>query len=257
MKSRFIFIFFLLISVFPDLVAAQIWLEPKVNEVKQSGNPYLAGARKGAGFELILNDFGFSIGGQYRHLLSANQELTLNLSIGALRDVSEQTFTTYFSEIIPNKYNRIINIPVFIGFKQRLLENYIQDNLRLTVQTSIGPSTAFVYPYFLDYDGNGIRDNLEPVVDALSEWGSGSFKFGTGGELMIGMDFGQGKGGFTSFRFGIVMHYFNSGIQIMEPKRVEVQYINNGQIYGNIVDNAKPQKFFISPQFNLVLGTFW
>lgn len=249
--------FIVLIIAISTPVSAQLWVEPSIGEVKQYGTPYDDGARKGAGFELILNDFGFSFGGQYRYLLSPTQELTVNLAIGSLRDVSEQTFTTYFSEIIPNKYNRVINLPVFFGFKQRLLKDYVQDNLRFTVQASVGPSTAFVYPYFMDLNDNGIRENLEPVVDALSEWGSGSFKFGAGGEFMLGMDFGQKKGGFTSFRFGVVMHYFKSGIQIMEPKRINIERIENGQIFGTLVDNARPQKFFISPQFNLVLGTFW
>mgnify|MGYP000040914893 FL=1 len=74
---------------------------------------------------------------------------------------------------------------------------------------------------------------------------------------MLGMDFGQDKKGFSSFRFGIVMHYFGSGIQIMEPNKLEITRIVGNEIQGNIVPSSKPQNFFISPQFNLVIGSFW
>jgi len=53
------------------------------------------------------------------------------------------------------------------------------------------------------------------------------------------------------------MHYFGSGIQIMEPNKLEITRVVGNEIYGNIVPSAKPQHFFISPQFNLVIGSFW
>ncbi len=258
MKKHFISFIYLLALTVPQILSAQLWVEPELTEVKQNGTPYEKGARKGIGFELILNDFGFSIGSQFRYLISSSQEYTINFAIGSLRDVSEQTFTTYFSEIIPNKYNRVLNFPLLFGFKQRILSSYIQDNLRFTIQSSMGPSPAFVYPYFIDVNENGFRDtNLEPVIDALSEWGRGAFKFGAASEIMLGMDFGQDNKGFSCFRFGIVMHYFGSGIQIMEPNKLEITRVVGNEIYGNIVPSAKPQHFFISPQFNLVIGSFW
>jgi len=93
-KQLFSFIFFLGLT-FPQILPAQLWVEPELGEVKQNGTPYEKGARKGIGFELILNDFGFSIGSQFRYLISSSQEYTIDFGIGSLRDVSEQTFTTY------------------------------------------------------------------------------------------------------------------------------------------------------------------
>jgi hypothetical protein len=239
------FLIVILISIFfsNTKVYAQVWVEPELDEVNKLGTPFEKGARKGMGVDIVLSDFGFALGTQYRSLLSTNQEITVSFSLGSLRDVSEQTFTTFFSEIIPNKYNRVISMPLTLGFKQRFLSDVIQDNFRFHIYTAIGTNFAFVYPYFRDFNNNGVREAtaeyFEPVLDALSGWGDGSFETGLSSELMLGIDFGNDRKGFSTIRFGLVGHYFGRGIQIMEP------------------GTRKPQKLFLSPQFNLTFGGFW
>ncbi|TNE68947.1 hypothetical protein EP331_15140 [bacterium] len=241
-KSKLTFtLFFLFVCGFANNSSAQIWIEPKLDEVNKIGTPYDKGARQGMGVDIILNDFGFSLGTQYRYLFSSKRELTASISIGSLRDVSEQTFTSFFSEIIPNKFQRVISIPITFGLKERLLADKIQDNFRVYVHAAAGPSLAFAYPYFLDYNGDGVRQNdfSEPVQDALSGWGDGNLYVGVASELMLGIDFGSTKKNFSSISFGIVSHYIPEGIQIME------------------VQTAGKQKFFIAPQFSLIFGGFW
>ncbi len=119
----------------------------------------------------------------------------------------------------------------------------IQDNFRFHVHTALGVNFAFVYPYFRDFNNNGVREAtaeyFEPVLDALSGWGDGSFETGLSSELMLGIDFGNDRKGFSTIRFGLVGHYFERGIQIMEP------------------GTRGPQQYFLSPQFNLIFGGFW
>lgn len=249
----------LFLSLANTISYAQIWVEPKLDLAKESRTPYDLGSRQGMGVDLILTDFGFALGTQYRFLLSAQREATISFSIGTLRDVSEQTFTSYYSEIIPNKFNRIISMPLMFGFKQRLLSNYIQDNFRVFFHSAVGTNFAFVYPYFGDMNGNGIRDsdyqngNVDPVYDVLSGWDKGFFKIGPSAEFMINIDFGTDPKHFTTLRFGVVLHYFADGIQVMEPfKYKNVQIVNSPT-----VPNFAKQKLFISPQFNLIFGGLW
>lgn len=257
-KVKFVTIL-LFLSLANTISYAQIWVEPKLDSTKESGTPYDLGSRQGMGVDLILTDFGFSLGTQYRYLVSAQRELTASFSIGSLRDVSEQTFTSFYSEIIPNKFNRIISMPLMFGFKQRLLSNYIQDNFRVFIHSAIGTNFAFVYPYFGDTNGNGIRDsdyqngNVDPVFDVLSGWDKGFFKIGPSAEFMINIDFGIDAKQFTSLRLGVVLHYFADGIQVMEPFKYQNVLIPNSPT----IPNFARQKLFISPQFNLIFGGFW
>lgn len=255
--------------------AQQIGPEPPVVGESKPKTPSSYGLKNGLGFKVALNNFGFGIGGEYRKVISPMSEATLDLQITALRNVSEQTFQTYFGQIIPNKYNRVLAFPLMVGIKHRIFAKKIQDNFRIYLAGAAGPSLAFIYPYFKDYNHNHIRDELpppygyglnqnvtryEPINDIFTDWKDGHFKFGGTGKLAVGIDFGSKMKHITSVEFGYYFQYFPQGIQILQPVQYKVDpqgqpVIVNGQ--NVIVPAAGPQKYFGSPVITLVFGGMW
>lgn len=267
-RKRIYFLFLLLIlSVsFTETAWAQhVGPEPKVLPINKPKTPLGYGLRNGLGFNFLLDNFGFGIGAQYRRVISPMSELTLDFHITALRNVSEQTFQTFFGQVIPNKYNRILAFPLLVGFKHRIFARPISDNFRVFLSGSVGPSLAFIYPYFKDYNGNHIRNignfaPYEPVNDIFTDWKDGHFQWGGAGKIGIGIDFGSKMKALTSVEFGYYFQYFPQGIQVLEPKRYE--YNSNGSpvlVNGQpvIVNGSPKQKYFGSPVISLVFGRMW
>lgn len=271
-KSIFPFLVFLFsITLSASVYAQQVGPEPSVVPESKAKTPLSYGLKNGLGFNLVLNNFGFGLGGQYRRVLSPMSELTLDLQITGLRNVSEQTFQSYFGQVIPNKFNRVLDFPLMLGVKRRIFANKIQDNFRIYLTAGGGPSLAFIYPYFKDYNGNKIRDEgiyglnpqsqYEPINDIFSGWKDGHFKWGAGGKLAVGIDFGSKMKSITSVEFGYYFQYYQQGIQILEPRKYKLS--NSGALeydsLGNpITEPGSPkQKFFGSPMISLVFGGMW
>lgn len=267
-KTSFNITSFLLLSLLiPGIAFGQVWNEPDVEDMPDVLSPYEQGAEYGWGIDLALDNYGFALGTQFRYILNNYSEITVSARLGTLRDVSEQSFQSLYNEVIPNKYQRVFSYPLFIGYKQRILSDYIYDNFRLFISAAAGPSFAYAYPYFDDVDGNGIRTpspNLGPYeeyYDVFSGLGDGDQKIGPGGELMVAFDVGQSRDTYTEIRIGYTFHYFSEGIQLMEPFRYEVN--ERGQIPAAPdgtparVEAADKQKFFGSPIFHITIGGLW
>ncbi len=267
-----IIILLISLSFSASAYAQEVGAEPPVAPVSKAKTPVSYGYKNGLGFNVVLNNFGFGLGGQYRRVLSPMSELTLDLQITGLRNVAEQTFQSYFGQVIPNKFNRVLDFPLMVGFKHRLFANKIQDNFRIYLTGGGGPSLAFIYPYFKDYNGNKIRDEgypfglnpnarYEPINDIFSGWKDGHFKWGAGGKIAIGIDFGSKMKNITSVEFGYYFQYYQQGIQILEPRKYELG--NNGSlVYDNsgnpiTLPGSPRQKFFGSPMISLVFGGMW
>ncbi|MDX1618167.1 MAG: hypothetical protein R3224_05240, partial [Balneolaceae bacterium] len=125
------------------------------------------------------------------------------------------------------------------------------------------PALAFIYPYFKDLDGNGLRNflnfggfqALEPVNDFFSGWKNGETKWGIAGDFKIGVDIGENFSKLTSVEFGYMFYYFADGIQVMEPRRA-VRYNQSG-IPTETAPFFDPQKYFGTPQISLTFGGMW
>src|SRR5699024_6485137 len=106
------------------------------------------------GFGVVLNNFGFGVGGHYNKVISDYTELYFRTGITGIRDVSEQTFQSFFTgnRTIPNKYKRAFGFPFLFGLQHRILPRAITDNFRLFVGAGLGPAMAFTYPYLDDAD---------------------------------------------------------------------------------------------------------
>lgn len=239
--------------------------EPDVMSLPDPKTPLSEGKHHAVGFEIFINNFGFGVGGHYAHMVGPFTELTFNTGITGIRDVSEQNFQDFFTgqQIIPNKYNRVLGFPFMLGLKQRLFARQIDDNFRLYMSAAGGPSLAFIYPYFKDFDGNGLRNfidfggfrSLEPINDFFTGWKNGTTKWGVSGDLKIGVDIGENFSKLTSVEFGYTFYYFTGGIQVMEPRRA-VRYNQSG-VPTQTAPFFDEQKYFGTPQISLTFGGMW
>lgn len=268
-KIYSILISVLWLTVLAVPAAAQIE-EPEVIGLPDPKTPLSEGYHNGIGFDLVLNNFGFGIGGTYSRVVGPYTELTFRTGITGLRDASEQNFQSFLTgqQIVPNKYKRALGFPFLIGVKQRLFAKQIDDNLRFFVSGAAGPAMAFTFPYVRDSNENGFRDFqvtpqgfLEPVErvnDFFSGWGDGESHWGYSGAIKVGVDLGSKFKTRTTIEFGYFFYYFSDGLQVMEPYKpfgydsegAPIQFNENGE--RNPFFDA--QKYFGTPQIKF---TFW
>ena len=249
--------------------------EPEVIDNPDSVTPYGQGFKNRWGVDILINNFGFGLTGNYARLVGPYTEITFKAGITGLRDVSEQNFQDFFTgrQVIPNKFNRAFAFPILIGFKKRLFADYISDNLRFFASTSAGPAMAFVYPYLDDRDGNGFRTlartpegfvvPTEPLNDFFTGWSDGFTTWGGAGEIKLGVDLGTKFKSQTTIEFGYFFYYFAGGIQILEPNKPARDALGN-PIFDDtgIVETSEDpgfaaRKFFGTPQISVIIGGLW
>ncbi len=252
-------------------------IEPDILPAEQPRNPLQSDIRNGAMFSLMVTNYGFGVGGQYRRVLSPMTEGVVELQITALKDSREQTFFTFWGQqIVPGKYNRALSFPLMAGVRQRFFANYIDDSLRLYLQVMGGPAMTFVYPYFEDvpfieeffpnaigHDGLplGVRFSDRQLNDVFQGWGDGSIEWGYAGKIALNIDFSRTFRNLTTLEFGVQMFYYPQGIQMMEPNSVTVatgfpvapETIMSREIGGGF----SAEDFFISPTITLMFGGMW
>jgi hypothetical protein len=276
------FLITLLISLWgiTSVSHAQPGIEPQVRGIDVIRTPLDEGFRNGASFNVLLNNFGFGISGDYRRMLGPLTEGFVEFQITPLRDVTEQNYQFFGQQIIPNKRNRVVSFPLTAGFKQRLFAGPVSDNFRFFTSAQAGPTMAFVYPYYNlrevyymsldDLNTFGLDPSLiklgrieantgQFVNDTFQGWGDGSWVFGVAGQLSIGVDFSESYKNITSVKVGFSFNYFDDGIQVMDPFRsLGVIPPTDTTPTINVVEPAADkQKFFGSPFFTISVGGMW
>lgn len=247
--------------------------EPEIQDIVQPKNLFDEGYKTGLGFTFALSDFGFGAGVQLRKGLSAYNEALLTFKIAGLRDPSEQTYIDYYfgNRTIPSKYQRIITFPLSVGLKKRLFASQISDNFRVHTSLSVGPTLAITLPYFRDYNNNGYREadfsrygfGVEPVLDIFQGWDDSSTEFGWNGEFVLGIDFGDNFARLQTLQFGYTFHYFNNGLQILEPfgpalnENGSIIDDDNDLLPDRFVRTNDPMNYFGSAQITFIIGWMW
>lgn len=263
-----------LIGVLSDTAQAQLE-EPTVEKIIKPKTAYSEGFRNSVGFDVLVNNFGFGIGGTYGRVVAPYTEIFFRTGITGIRDASEQTFQSFLTgqQIIPNKYNRAFGFPFLLGLKQRLFAEQIDDNLRFFVSGALGPSLAYTYPYLQDLEDpftgepNGFRDFIltdqgflipdERINDFFSGWSDGESHWGYNGEIKLGVDLGSKFKSRTTIEFGYFFYYFKEGLQIMEPYR-PTEYNQFGEpVFETREEFFKAQKYFGTPQIKFTFGGMW
>lgn len=255
------------VAVNPGMVLAQLE-EPEVRELPDPKTPLSEDLHNSWSVDIILNNFGYGLGGQYSRVLGPYTELTFKAGITGIRDVSELTYQDIFTgnQLVPNKYNRAFGFPFLVGLKKRLFARHIQDNFRLFIEGAAGPAMTFVYPYVNDTDGNGFRTfqatqqgflvPLETVNDFFSGWKDGESQWGLNGEIKIGASIGSRFKSRTTVEIGYFFYYFDPGLQIMEPYRATGYSEEDGLPTGR-EPFFDAQKYFGTPQIKITFGGMW
>ncbi len=263
----FVFAAFAFLAVTPATVFAQLE-EPEVRDLPDPKTPVSEGFNNSWSVDIMINNFGFGVGGQYGRVLGPYTELTFKAGITGIRDVSELTFQDFFTgnQVIPNKYNRAIGFPFLVGLKKRLFASHIQDNFRLFLEGAAGPALTFVYPYVNDVDNSGYRTSqatpqgflvpIETVNDFFSGWKDGETQWGFNGEIKIGADIGGGFKNQTTVEIGYFFYFFDPGLQIMEPYRATGYSDEDGLPTGR-EPFFDAQKLFGTPQIKITFGGMW
>ena len=252
----------LLALPFWDMAEARQFIEPDIVRADQPRSPLDDNLRRGMTFNLMVTNYGFGIGTQYRRVLTPMTEAVVEFQITAVKDDREQAFFSIWGQqIIPNKYQRALSFPLMAGIRHRVLANYIDDNFRIFLQGMAGPSYTFVYPYFRDRifpnDGLplGVRISDGDIYDVFQGWGDGSFELGYAGKAALSIDFGSSFRSLTSIEFGFHMLYFPNGLQLMEPNSIVVE---DGFIVDRIIGGGFPaEKWYFTPTITLMFGGMW
>ncbi len=211
----------LAVSLATGPARAQEKAEEPANQ-QAADNPY----GTGAGFEVLLTNHGFGIGGYYSGKVGPTTSLLFEASLGAGKDERELKFFSQFgSGFIPNKRNYFLMLPVHLGVQQRLFSESIEDNFRPYLQLSAGPTLGWEYPYFRDANGDDrYDDDIDRRYDAFSAFPRGSLRFGLGGMVALGAYFGFSRKATQGVRFGYAFNYFFEGVQLLEPDIKEAQH---------------------------------
>jgi len=173
----------------------------------------------GGGLQVLLNNYGFSLGLYYQRSLSHTWSLQAEATLGSIKDEREQRFfrSQFGGSIILNKANYVVVLPLHLGLQRRLFADAIEDNFRPFVQLSGGGLLAWQYPYFRDDNGNGAYDQDERIYDAFTSIPRGTARLGMSGMLTIGAHFGSSKSVTQSVRIGYAFVYVPEGLQLLEP----------------------------------------
>lgn len=266
----------------PDArIAAQPGIEPEVRGIGDVRSPFDEGLKNTMTFNIVLNNFGFGIGTEYRRAVSTYSEFLMELQFTGLKDVTEQNYQFFGQQIIPDKRNRVLSFPLMVGYKHRLFAQPVSDNYRFYITARGGPSLAFVYPYYQlrtirwipieDFPANGepnpnlirvsaIEANTGQLVnDVFQGWGDGFWMWGSAGEIAIGVDAGENFKNILSIKLGVTFQYFTDGIQVMDPFRALGTYqTSQDEPLVYVIETANPkQKLFTSPFFKITFGGLW
>ena len=191
----------------------------------------------GAGFEVVVTNSGFGLGGYYLHAINGTYSFLAEISLGSEKSEREVKFFGLGQSFIPDKANYFIRLPVRIGVQKRMWQEYIEDNFRPYLQLTVGPTLGWMYPYFDDDNGNEIYDRDEKRYDGIGSILKGDFRFGFGGVIGIGAHFGENTRLTQGVRIAYSFNYFLSPIQLLET-----------------AEQIDPAQFFGGPSISITFG---
>jgi hypothetical protein len=173
----------------------------------------------GSGVAILLNEYGFGLGGLFRAELRPGTSALVEVGLGAGKDAREQQFFVgiFGDTVTPFKRNYVLLAPLHMGVEQRLFREQIEDNFRPFVQLAAGPAAAYQWPYFRDVDEDGLRDEGEELYGPFGGFAEGSFRLGVGGIVSAGAYFGRSRRSAQGIRFGYQAQYFFAPVQLLEP----------------------------------------
>jgi hypothetical protein len=187
--------------------------KPKATEINY-GN--------GIGGAITLNNSGFGASFFILKSVSKTTSLTADVAIKSEHDENEEKVYDYFGRsFIPNKYQYMLVLPLRVGFQKRLFADEIEESFRPYIQASVGPSLAWLSPYFNDANKNQIwecnNSYCEDTYDSIGSIGKGKAEVGVGGNLAVGIGFGRSRKSMQAVQVGYSFDVYPKAVQLMEP----------------------------------------
>lgn len=209
-------------TLLPGLVAAQEPSRPDTAIVFRPFKPQLVtealfqDRMTAWGFDLLISENGFGLGGFYRRELSDDLAGTITFAISDVKDDGEVEYVNYYGQsYVPGKKNRLIMLPLMFSAQYRLFRDDIVDNFRPYITAGAGPTTLYVSPYarITDYGGGAI---LSEKIDFFESLKYGKAHTTVGGFIGAGAYFGKDR---TNVMGLSVRYYFipvKDGIEVMQ-----------------------------------------
>lgn len=139
------------------------------------------------GLDIMFGDAGFGLGTFLRKQIDTKWSLFANLSFSETKDEREFEYIDYFGNVFTfNKKNRIFQVPLNFGAHYRLFEDVIAENLRPYISAGVGPTILITTPYEEEF---------------FKAFGKAQAKFGAGGYIGFGADFGLDKSSLIGINF--------------------------------------------------------
>ncbi len=169
------------------------------------------------GFDLLLSESGFGLGGFYRREITNVLAGTIAFAISDVKDDGEMEYYDYWTGTtnVPGKKNRLLMLPLMASIQYRVFHDDIVDNFRPYVTAGAGPTTLFVSPYarIID-DGSGLMRSEK--VDFFESLKYGKAHTTLGGFIGAGAYFGKDR----SNVMGLSIRYYfipvPTGIEVMQ-----------------------------------------
>ena len=157
------------------------------------------------GFDVMIGESGFGLGGFYRHQLNTKLTLFSDLSISEAKDEREFEYIDVFgNSFTVGKKNRVFQIPLNFGAQYRMFENELADNLRPFINVGVGPAFIITTPYALEF---------------FNAFGKAHLKFAAGGYIGMGANFGLDKSSLVGINFRYyIIKFFDKGVESLEGR---------------------------------------
>jgi hypothetical protein len=143
------------------------------------------------GADVLVSTNGFGLGAFYRHEYAEDLAGYVDFSVSEAKDDNEVEYIDpyTFQSYVPNKVNRFLLLPIFVGIQKRMFADDIVDNFRPYINGAVGPTMIYVFPYDQDY---------------FSALGHGSARYTAGGYVGFGAFIGSER----STLFGMDFRYY-------------------------------------------------
>jgi len=154
-----------------------------------------------AGFDLMIGEGGFGLGGFYRYNYSNTLTGFVDLSISESKHEREIERFDIFGYPLPvqGKKNRVFIIPVSFGIQYRMFYKSLTDNLRPFVSMGVGPSLFVTTP---------------ATEEFFKSFGNAKAHFGFGGYVGFGANFGLNSTNLTGINIRYyIQQLFNDGVE--------------------------------------------
>jgi hypothetical protein len=143
------------------------------------------------GFDLMIGEGGFGFGGFYKHNYTNTLAGFIDFSISESKHEKEIERFDIFGFPLPilGKKNRVFLFPLNFGVQYRLFYSSLTDNLRPYLSAGLGPTMFLTTPAQEEF---------------FKSFGSAKAKFGAGGYIGFGANFGLNSHNLT----GINIRYY-------------------------------------------------